>query len=101
MNVEPPSMRLAHALDRLDRISYPATSDEVLSGLDADVIEHPNGPEKPDEVFDRVAVERFTCPDDACLALLSAVGAEAVGRRRYSDRDPPASPSEYPQPLSL
>lgn len=101
MNDQAPCMRLAKTLKRLEGLDYPATTEEVLSGVGTDAVDLPNGSEQLSEAFGRVAGERYTCPDDACLTLLSALGAEAIGRRRYSDRDPPATGTTEPNPVSF
>lgn len=87
-------MRLARVLRRLERLEYPATTDEILAGLGDDTLDLPEGEEDIRAVFERAGEDSCTCPDEAWLTLLSALSAAAVGRRGYSDRDPPVA-GEY------
>lgn len=94
-------MRVSTAIDRLHELDYPATADDVVDDFGGEHLEFPAGSEDPRAVLQRIDAGDFACPDDACLALLSALGPDAVGRRRYSDRDPPLCCEDGPAPVSF
>lgn len=82
-------MRVNDALDEIRHVSYPATPGEIVDELDDPVLQLPNGEERLAEAFDRIDVDRLDCPEDATLSMLSALSEDAIGRKGYSDRDPP------------
>lgn len=49
-----------------------------------------NGEQTLREVFESMATESFNSPDDARQAIFNCVDEQAIGRKGYSDRDPPA-----------
>lgn len=82
-------MRIPGLLAAFDELAYPVSTQRAVATLDDPEIQLPNGSDRLSTVFDRIAVERLECRDDARLAVLSAFDSDAVGRKRYSDRDPP------------
>lgn len=82
-------MRVNEILLQLEDLSYPMTAGTVATELDDVEIQFPNGSERLVDALERCDEEAFDCPEDAKLTLLSSLDGDAVGRKGYSDRDPP------------
>jgi hypothetical protein len=82
-------MRLNRVENLLENLTYPITTDEVVERVGDRRIELENGHETLAEVFGRVGSETYNTPEEAHLTLLSALSTKAIGRKAYSDRDPP------------
>jgi hypothetical protein len=54
-----------------------------------------------DEVFDCMPDEDLQTEEDARLAVYSALGDAAIGRKGYSDRDPTCPGEDGHEPVSL
>lgn len=68
----------------------PATTDEIIDEFGDVQIEYPGGgTERLESVLTTSGRETYTTVDDLQLAVLNGVQRSAVGRPRYSDRDPP------------
>lgn len=92
--------------DRIDRSGalfdpdrYPMHGDDLIAEFEGLEIQYPNGEdgkraESIEELLDRTGTAVYDTPEDLRLALFGAVSAEAVGRRYYSDRDPPVLGTE-------
>ncbi|WP_232701893.1 DUF5789 family protein [Halobacterium wangiae] len=67
---------------------YPTTSTELVSEYGDYEIDLPGGSQTLEEVLGILDQndERFEEPEEARQAIYNLVGAEAVGRDRYSDR---------------
>ena len=87
-------MRVNRACELFDGLTYPVTSHELGRLIGDTEIEHPDGSETVGEVLARFSADTFGCPEEARLMFLSALGAGAIGRKGYTDRDPPTSPAE-------
>ncbi len=94
-------MRVNRACELFDALAYPLTSDEVAHQVGDNEVEHPEGTETVREVLARFEPDTFGCPEEARLMFLSALGSEAIGRKGYTDRDPPTWPAESPDPPSF
>lgn len=92
---------MANVGEKFDAHSYPATTKELIEAYGEMELDHPNGTEKLGDVLARLGSETFESPEDARFATYSAVGADAVGRKHYSDRDPTALGEDGPDPLSF
>lgn len=88
-------MRLNQLPSALDRLSYPLTAAELDAALEGEVISHPAGEEPLDAVLRRTGAEEVSSSDDAWLSVVGALDEAAVGRKGYTDRDPPCSPREF------
>lgn len=80
--------------DAIDGVSYPATTTEIAAACGDRTVDLPNGRVRVAEVFERVGVT--TCSDltDARDVFRMAVGEAAIGRKGYTDRDPPTPGAE-------
>lgn len=94
-------MRINETLSRFEEYSYPLTSEQLIEAVGDDEINHPKGRERLADVFDRPGAETFDCAEDVRLTLLSALDSGAVGRKGYSDRDPPSSGESWPGQSTL
>lgn len=89
------------ATEALSEHSYPATTDALVEAYGDLVLEHPSGTETLGEALSRVGPETYESADDAQLATMSAVGAGAIGRKGYSDRDPVPIGGDGPDQVSF
>lgn len=74
----------------LEDHTYPATNDELVDAYGESVLTFQNGEQTLQEVFEPMATESFDSPEDARLTIFNRVNEQAIGRKGYSDRDPPA-----------
>lgn len=84
-------MRFNEASDLFDDPEFPATRDEIVDEIGDRELEYPNGSETEtiEEIFDRSGTETFDTAEEARLTYYAALDGDAVGRKGYSDRDPP------------
>ncbi|MFB6126689.1 MAG: DUF2795 domain-containing protein [Halolamina sp.] len=94
-------MHLIPSNDRLNQLDYPVTTGELLAAAGDVELDLPNGSETLGDAVERIDYRRFDSPEEVRWAVLTGVGADAVGRRYYSDRDPPAVAEESYQQLSF
>ncbi|WP_101295122.1 DUF5789 family protein [Halegenticoccus soli] len=84
------SLDINGIFDLFDGTELPATTDEVLSEFGDVEVTYPRGGSEPlDAVLNASGRETYRTMDDLQLAVLNGVQRDAVGRPRYSDRDPP------------
>ena len=83
-------MRLTEALGLLDTQTYPTTTRELLAAHGGRRIDLPNGAETLGEVLSRSGDEAFADAEEARLSLYGGLCEDAIGRKGYTDRDPPA-----------
>lgn len=77
-----------HELFDDDRL--PATTDEIISEFGDVEVDYPGGgSEALASVLTTSGEETYDTIDELQLAVLNGVQRDAVGRPRYSDRDPP------------
>lgn len=81
--------------DVIDDHEYPATTEELIDEYGDRTLKLPNGTETVGDVLARLESETFENPEDARLAVYTAVSDKAVGRVGYSDRDPTPNGSPY------
>lgn len=94
-------LTIKDASERLGTHRYPTTTEDLLADHGDVVIEHTNGSETIAEVFGRLDVETYETHEAVTAALYSAVSSEAIGRKFYSDRDPPSPGSDVRTQRSL
>lgn len=85
--------------DLADGANYPMTADELITEFGALEVQYPNGEagaESLKTILERVSPDVYETPQEALLAVSMGVSADAVGRRYYSDRDPPVLGAELP-----
>lgn len=88
-------------LQSLENATYPATTAELIAEFGGEELDLPNGTETFAEVLERVAPDTYETPYQVTQALLTGVSDKAIGRRRYSDRDPPVQGTQESQILSF
>lgn len=94
-------MLLNGAGEKIDTHEYPTTTDELIEAYGDHPLLVPNGEETLGEALGRMGVETFTNPEEARYAVYTGVSDKAIGRPRYSDRDPTAPGERGPEPLSF
>jgi hypothetical protein len=67
--------------------TFPTTTEEFVAEHGDLELELPNGDSTLGEVLDCLPNEDLETEEDARLAVYSALGEEAIGRKGYSDRD--------------
>lgn len=88
-------MRLNQLPTVLDDLTYPLSADELAAALEGETLVHPVGEEPLAAVIDRCGPDAMRSADDAWLSMVANVDEEAIGRKSYSDRDPPCGPTEF------
>lgn len=82
-------MRLLQTMDRTaGQHTYPATTAQIIEEYGDLELELADGTERLGTVLGRLDPETYQGYDDLRLTTLSALGAGAIGRKGYSDRDP-------------
>ncbi len=67
--------------------TFPTTTEEFVEEHGETELELPNGASTLGDVLDTLPNEEFETEEDARLAVYSALGEGAIGRKGYSDRD--------------
>lgn len=88
-------MRLNQLPTVLDDLTYPLTADELAAALEGETLVHPVGEEPASAVIERCGSDAMRSADDAFLSMVGHVDGEAIGRKGYTDRDPPCGPTEF------
>lgn len=88
-------IRLNQLLGRLERLSYPVSIEELSAEFDGQTLLYPQGEEAVSAVVERCGSHTLESADDAWLSVLASVDEAAVGRKFYTDRDPPCSAAEF------
>lgn len=88
-------MRLKELDGVIDDMEYPTTSQEIIDSHGGQELSLANGSETVGQVFDRFGAESFTSADEARLTLYSSLSEGAIGRKGYTDRDPPMTFGEF------
>ena len=83
-------MRLSEFDRTLDRLEYPTTTEHVASEFGGQELHFQDGSTRVDRVIGRFGAETFASPDELRMTLYGSLPGEAVGRKGYTDRDPPA-----------
>lgn len=82
-------------------VSYPADCEEVLETCGNRTVALQTGEETVAEVINRCSAGELQSSRDAQETLLASLSEGAIGRKYYSDRDPPVPGTEWREPLSL
>jgi hypothetical protein len=88
-------MRLNQLPTVLDDLTYPLSADELAAALEGQTLVHPVGEEPLSAVVERCGPDAMGSADDAWLSVVANVDEKAIGRKFYSDRDPPCGPTEF------
>lgn len=81
--------------------SYPLTAEELVERCGDHEVDYPNGDERLAAVIERTGEARFESAREAQFAVYGALGADAVGRIGYSDRDPMPMGTDGPRSVSF
>lgn len=81
-------IELGDLSQELDEHSYPTSADELVDEYGDREIQMPNGSETFEQVLGPMGEESFDSADSVRQAIFNMVGAEAVGRKGYTDREP-------------
>lgn len=93
---------IQRVLALIDDVTVPASTDEVIESLgDVEVRYEGGGSERLRSVLRVSGIETYDTVDELRSAVLNGVPSEAVGRPRYSDRDPPDVAADRPDEQSL
>ena len=82
-------MRLIDFEQSIDRLEYPTTTETITDEFGGQMLHFSDGAERVDRVIGRFGSETFASADEVRMTLYGALPGEAVGRKGYSDRDPP------------
>jgi len=85
----------------LEDVTYPADCADVVETCGDRVITFQVGEETVAEAFGRCDAGQLRNRREARQTLLSSVSEGAIGRKYYSDRDPPIPDAEWHDPVSL
>lgn len=88
-------MRLNQLATELEGLSYPRTTAELAAALDGRVLDHAGGEEAVSALLERCGSDSMASADDAWLSVAASLDEDAVGRKGYSDRDPPVDRREF------
>lgn len=84
------SLEMDKLHELFDADAFPTTTEEVVEQYGDIVVDYPGGGSEPlAEILHTSGSEEYGTTDDLQLAVLNGVQRDAVGRPRYSDRDPP------------
>lgn len=82
-------MRLSEFDALIDRFTYPTSSEDIIAAHGPEELEMQNGQETVEQVFRRCGPESFTDPNEVRMTLYGSLSDDAIGRKGYTDRDPP------------
>ncbi|WEL16746.1 Uncharacterized protein SVXHr_0566 [Halorhabdus sp. SVX81] len=85
----------------LEDVSYPAKCADVVEHCGDHVLALQTGKETVGEAIDRCEAGTLRSQREARQTVLSSVSEGAIGRKYYSDRDPPLPDAEWYEPVSL
>lgn len=83
-------MRLQQAARLIEDFDYPITTHELIESAGNQVLTYPDGAETLEQILSRTEPETFGSSQDLQLTLYASLCEDAIGRKRYSDRDPPS-----------
>lgn len=82
-------MDLSEAERAFTELEYPKTTREIVEDIGDIELELPIGTETIGEVFGRLGRETYEDASEAYTMFQSGLSSKAIGRKWYSDRDPP------------
>ncbi|MFW5974425.1 MAG: DUF5789 family protein [Natrialbaceae archaeon] len=85
----------------LTDVTYPVDCEEVIESCGDRRIELMMGEETLGDVIERCNAGELRSPAEARDTILSGLSEGAIGRKHYSDRDPPVPGAQWYEPLSL
>lgn len=95
-------MRFAQPIeDAVVDLSYPSSTDVLVAEHGDLSVPHPNGSVTVAELLAHLPDERIESVDEARLLVWGAFDEAAIGRKAYSDRDPPRITEFTYEPVSF
>lgn len=82
-------MRLIEFDRSIDRLEYPTTTETITDEFGGQKLQFQDCSERVERVIGRFGSETFASADEVRMTLYGALPGEAVGRKGYTDRDPP------------
>jgi len=92
-------MRLIEFEQTIDALDYPTNTRTITETYSGQELHFQDGSEQLKNVFERFGPESFASPDEVRMTLYGALPGEAIGRKHYTDRDPPVG--DEVEPLSF
>lgn len=83
-------MRIQQTAALFEDIAYPVTTEELIARTGSQKIALQDGTESIKQILERSEPESFTSAEDVQLTIYSGLCDRAIGRKGYTDRDPPA-----------
>ena len=80
--------------DELDSLSYPVTTEELLDDYGDHELEFQEESATLSELLEPMGDQTYESKNGVQQAVLNMVGDQAIGRKNYSDRTPPAAGEE-------
>ena len=77
--------------DELDEMEYPVETEELLEDYGSETLEFEEGSATLEELLEPMGPQSFESKNSIQQAVMTMVGDEAIGRKNYSDRTPPAT----------
>ena len=82
-------MRLIDFEQTIDRLEYPTTTETITDEFGGQELHFQDGSARVDRVIGRFGSETFASADELRMTLYGSLPGEAIGRKGYTDRDPP------------
>ena len=82
-------MRLTEFERTIDRMEFPTTTETITNEFGGQTLQFQDASERVDRIIGRFGSETFASADEVRMTLYGALPGEAVGRKGYTDRDPP------------
>ena len=82
-------MRIIEFEQTIDALDYPTTTETITRTYDGQSLDFQDGSEQLAAIFERFGHDSFTSADDLRMTLYGSLPGEAIGRKHYTDRDPP------------
>ena len=83
-------VELGDLRDKLEDHDYPATQDELFEAYGDEEIEMREETMTFEEIVGPLNEDEYETYDEVEQAIMNMVGDDAIGRKNYSDRTPPA-----------
>lgn len=80
--------------EELENHDYPADTEELLDAYGDETVTFSEGEATFRELLEPTGDQEFDSEDDVRQMVFTMVGDEAIGRKNYSDRTPPAPGEE-------
>lgn len=78
----------------IENHDYPADTEELLDAYGDETVTFSEGEATFRELLEPMGDQTYESPDGVRTAVFNMVGDEAIGRKNYSDRTPPAPGEE-------